>query len=187
MPRLTRDRWIEEGLSALRAEGPAALAADRLARRLEVSRGSFYWHFKSAADFAAAVLGEWEQRWTTRIIETVGQSGGDPRARLQALIARTGGSGEDASLYGAAKIMALRDPALATLLRRVDRRRTRFVADLLVAGGVPEAIALLRARIVYAWAMGQMLTTDGEADPAIAAALSDFAFSRPAGMSSPSG
>jgi len=174
--RLTRERWTEAGLEALGEDGPAGLAADRLARKLGVSRGSFYWHFKDAADFEAAVLGEWEQRWTQRIIAAVEAGGGEPQARLAALIAQTGGG--DASLYGAAKRMAKRNPALAELLGRVDDRRVRFVAELIAAGGLDEAEALLRARIVYAWAMGQMLIGDGggPVDPTLAARLADFAF-----------
>ena len=71
MARLTRERWVEEGLLALQADGPAALAADRMAKRLGVSRGSFYWHFANAVDFEAAVLAGWEDRWTNRIIAAV--------------------------------------------------------------------------------------------------------------------
>jgi AcrR family transcriptional regulator len=177
--RLTRLRWIEEGLSALRSEGPAALAADRLARKLGVSRGSFYWHFASAPDFEAAVLGEWAERWTGRIVAAVEAGADDPRERLRSLIEKTGG--EDASLYAAAKLMARRHPELAAIMGRVDESRTGFVAGLLISGGVDRGAAQLRARIVYAWAMGQMLIGDGgtSADPALAACLTDFAFGPP--------
>ncbi len=155
MPRLTRARWIEAGLEALRTDGPAALAADPMARQLGVSRGSFYWHFKSALDFHAAVLGAWEEQWTNRIIAGVEQTPGGPTQRLLALIRKTGG--QDASVYASAKRMARLHPELEQLMTRVDKHRVQFVESLLVAGGVPASAAAPRARIIDAWAMGQML------------------------------
>jgi len=44
--RLTRDIWIDAGLKALVSDGPAALAAEPMARRMKTTKGSFYWHFK---------------------------------------------------------------------------------------------------------------------------------------------
>jgi AcrR family transcriptional regulator len=176
MPRLTRERWIEEGLLALQEDGPAALAADRLARRLGVSRGSFYWHFANAVDFEAAVLGAWEERWTSRIIAAVQAVAGSPRERLLALIGKTGG--QDAGLYTSAKRMARRHPEFDAIMRRIDERRIAFVAGLLGEGGVRPERAARRATIIYSWAMGQMLVSSEEAVPAeTAATLADFAFS----------
>ena len=108
MVRLTRARWLEEGLTVLQEDGPAALAADRMAKRLGVSRGSFYWHFANAMDFAAAVLAEWEDRWTNQIIAAIEAVGGKPQQRLFALIEKTGG--QDASIYASAKRMARQHP-----------------------------------------------------------------------------
>lgn len=179
MSRLTRARWVEEGLAALQADGPAALAADRMAKRLGVSRGSLYWHFTNAVDFEAAVLAAWEDRWTHRIIAAVEGVTGTPRARLLALIEKTGG--QDASLYASAKRMTRPHPDLQEAMQRIDAHRIAFVAGLLAEGGVPPAVAALRARIIYAWAMGQMLVSGDEQVPADAAAgLADFGFA-PAG------
>ena len=175
MSRLTRDRWVEEGLLALQADGPAALAADRMARRLGVSRGSFYWHFANMVDFEAAVLAAWEDRWTNRIIAAVQSVAGTPRDRLLALIEKTGG--QDASLYASAKRMARDHPELRGVMERIDERRVAFVAGMLVEGGIASDAAARRARIVYAWAMGQMLVSGDEAVPAETAVdLVEFGF-----------
>ncbi|MGL4556031.1 MAG: TetR/AcrR family transcriptional regulator, partial [Afipia sp.] len=45
--RLTREQWIAHGLRTLARQGPAALKTGMLAEGLQVSRGSFYWHFNS--------------------------------------------------------------------------------------------------------------------------------------------
>ena len=147
-----------------------------MARKLGVSRGSFYWHFESALDFQAAVLGQWEEQWTRRIIAAVEQTAGGPQQRLQALIQKTGG--QDASVYASAKAMARLHPEFQSLMTRVDDRRISFVGSLLLEGGVPTKAARLRARVIYAWAMGQMLIS-GErriVPRAMADALVAFAF-----------
>jgi len=43
--RLGKADWLDAGLAALAAEGPAALRAEALARQLNTTKGSFYWHF----------------------------------------------------------------------------------------------------------------------------------------------
>jgi AcrR family transcriptional regulator len=172
--RLTRAHWIEEGLEVLRQEGPAGLAAERMAKRLGVSRGSFYWHFANALEFEAAVLVEWEERWTTRIIANANR-GGAPRQKLQRLIELTGGL--DATVYSSVKKMAQGHPELSDLLRRVDERRIAFVTAILEDAGIDKPTALLRAQIIYAWAMGQMLISpEGLAvSSEVAACITGFA------------
>ena len=43
--RLSADDWIQAGFALLAEGGPNALRLDRLCERLEVTKGSFYWHF----------------------------------------------------------------------------------------------------------------------------------------------
>lgn len=57
---LGREDWVLAGLEALAAGGPAALKVEATARRLGVSKGSFYWHFRHRADWRDALLGYWE-------------------------------------------------------------------------------------------------------------------------------
>ena len=174
--RLTRERWVEEGLRVLRDEGPLALAADRLAKRLKVSRGSFYWHFHNVAEFEAAILTSWEERWTKRIIAATRSSGGTPRQQLASLIAQT--AGLDAEVYLSAKRLARRHPEHAEIMHRVDESRLSFVTGMLQAGGLSKAAARNRASVIYAWAMGQMLTGagNGSIPRPIVQTLIDFAF-----------
>ena len=48
--RLTREAWLAKALDIL-AENPEHLRIDELAERLDVSKGSFYWHFKNRSEF----------------------------------------------------------------------------------------------------------------------------------------
>ena len=46
-------------MEALIEEGPAGLPIVRLARRLGVMSGSFYWHFRNRNDFRDRLLARW--------------------------------------------------------------------------------------------------------------------------------
>jgi AcrR family transcriptional regulator len=57
--RLSVDDWIQAGFAILAEEGIKALKIDRLCRRLEVTKGSFYWHFTDIAGYRAALVQAW--------------------------------------------------------------------------------------------------------------------------------
>jgi AcrR family transcriptional regulator len=54
-----REDWILKALDVLRKEGLAGVRAERLARDLNVTKGSFYHHFKNLADLQEAILDYW--------------------------------------------------------------------------------------------------------------------------------
>src|SRR5215471_4813998 len=66
--RLTAQDWIDFALATLAREGFQALKADVLARKLGVSRGSFYWHFPELGTFHVRVIEHWRQTATEAII-----------------------------------------------------------------------------------------------------------------------
>src|SRR5215472_5079767 len=69
--RLTAQDWIDFGLAALARNGADALKADVLARKLKVSRGSFYWHFADLEAFHARVIEQWKKVATEAIITDI--------------------------------------------------------------------------------------------------------------------
>ncbi|AWD20722.1 hypothetical protein B6K69_02825 [Fuscovulum blasticum] len=58
--QLGREDWIEAGLELLARGGPSALRVGAAARRLAVTRGSFYCHFRDRAAWRDALLAYWE-------------------------------------------------------------------------------------------------------------------------------
>ena len=54
--RLTRTAWLDHGLRMLARQGATALKVGDLAAGLNVSRGSFYWHFKDIGEFRLQLL-----------------------------------------------------------------------------------------------------------------------------------
>ena len=146
--RLTAQDWIEFGLTTLAHEGVEALKADLLARKLGVSRGSFYWHFSDLDAFHARVIEQWRQAATEAIIADL-ERYDSSEARLDVLARR--GFGHDAVLEIRMRSWADRSAEAARVLRDVDRRRQAYMQQILTDAGVEPSLAATRAQLLY-WA-----------------------------------
>ena len=123
MKKLTRDDWIEAGLKTLDLEGYTAISGERLARRLNVTRGSFYHHFRSREDFIRALLSTWEEDYTARMLEYAAQGQGpvDVLRRYMHIAAD-----KQPNREVAIRAWALHDPLVAEYQVRVDATRQAF-------------------------------------------------------------
>ena len=84
MTTLSRDDYFKVGLQLLADAGIGAVTIANVCARLNVSKGSFYHHFKSAQDLQEKMLGYWEDIYGRARLERL--EGLDSRARLEALI-----------------------------------------------------------------------------------------------------
>jgi AcrR family transcriptional regulator len=57
--QLTADDWIQAGFKVLADGGPDALRVGRLCEQLDVTKGSFYWHFTDIGEYRSALAGTW--------------------------------------------------------------------------------------------------------------------------------
>ena len=146
--RLTREQWIAHGLRTLAREGESALKTGMLAEGLQVSRGSFYWHFESIAAFRSQLLETWQERATDDVIREIDSSLVGP-ARLTYLMKLA--FDEDRSLDRAFRAWATNDAEAATVVATVDARRVAYIAKLLSESGVDAKKSMPRAEFIY-WA-----------------------------------
>src|SRR3546814_7811782 len=84
---LTADCWAEAALDAIAGGGLDAVAVEPLARRLGVTKGSFYWHFANRDALLRAALQRWEQTETDDIVARIGPES-DPYVRIVKLLSR---------------------------------------------------------------------------------------------------
>jgi AcrR family transcriptional regulator len=146
--RLSAQDWIEFALTTLAREGFQALKADVLARKLGVSRGSFYWHFPELRTFHVRVIAHWRERSTDAIIAGLDQHG-DPARRLDALFRNA--FGHSALMEVRMRVWADENPDAAKALREIDGKRRAYIERQLEAAGVPPALAATRTQLIY-WA-----------------------------------
>ncbi len=145
MPRYDRERWLEAALNALAEEGGARLRIDALAKRLGVTKGSFYHHFRDRNDFVSAVADYWADAYTDAVIAHVEEVGGDGRKRMQTLI-ETIQAGEYDRYDIAFRSWAAQDSEVAERVRRVDEHRYEFVRRMFSEMGFEGAELETRVR-----------------------------------------
>jgi AcrR family transcriptional regulator len=61
-PQLTRDNWLDAAAGEVAAGGFGNLRVLTLSKKLNVTRGSFYWHFKDHEDLVTSFLNRWRDR-----------------------------------------------------------------------------------------------------------------------------
>ncbi len=156
--KLTREDWLQHGMKTLAEEGFNALKADLLAKSLQVSRGSFYWHFRDLEEFHQALLDEWHKRATQQVIEWLEQTASGPD-RLALLMRRAWSVSNRTER--AVRAWATHSPEIAVRLAAVDKQRIDYIASLLKSAGLTARQARARATFVASAYLGRMVLGEG--------------------------
>jgi AcrR family transcriptional regulator len=152
--RLTAQDWLDFALVTLARDGFEALKADVLARKLRVSRGSFYWHFTDLAAFHAAVIARWKEVATEAIIADI-ERHEDAGERLAALLHHA--FGQRNALELRMRAWADTDADAARAIDEIDARRRRYIEQLLRNAGIEPTLAAARTKILYWTYLGAAL------------------------------
>jgi AcrR family transcriptional regulator len=144
--QLSAEDWLDLGLKVLARHGFAALKAEKLAKMMGVSRGSFYWHFADIGAYHAAILKHWREVAAEQVIadlETT-DSGEDSLARLLSRV-----FSERLALEKAVRSWATSDAAARAAVQAIDRRRLDYLEAMLQRSGLAREVAQARAQILY--------------------------------------
>ncbi|TXH74672.1 MAG: TetR/AcrR family transcriptional regulator [Lysobacteraceae bacterium] len=150
--RLSAEDWAQAALDLISEQGVAAVAVEPLARRLGVTKGSFYWHFPSRDALLSAALERWEvveQETVFGKLEAIS----DPRQRLRALFQTVAHEVKSHKIYSEL-LKALDHPAVGPVIGRVSQRRLDYLAASFRQAGMTRVEAQHRARLAYAAYVG---------------------------------
>lgn len=149
--RLTASDWERTALEAIAEGGTAAVAVEPLARRLGVTKGSFYWHFPNREALVAAAVTRWEQDQLTDLgnADTT-----DPATQLQTLASKALKLLGHPTVQRRLTAEADRDTHIAGALARVTHARIKRIEAIYAAFGLPPGEARARAAVAYAAVLG---------------------------------
>lgn len=150
--RLSAKDWELAALESIAEQGVRALAVEALARKLGVTKGSFYWHFRNREALLTAALERWEHHGAAEVIVPIERIA-DPRQRLPALFRRVSHQLQTHRVY-AALLKALDDPHVVAVMARASKRRMQFLTTIYREAGLTPPAALNRARLTYAAYVG---------------------------------
>jgi AcrR family transcriptional regulator len=152
--RLGREDWIRAALDAIAAGGLAAVAVEPLARRLGVTKGSFYAHFSSRDELIEAALESWERSHAQDQLEQC-KAIDDPAERVATVLrvatefSQSGAPSVHARLMG-----ELDDDRVRAAVARVTSARLERLASSYRELGLSDSLAADRARLAYATYIG---------------------------------
>ena len=164
-PRVVLDResWIKGAVAILAEHGVERLRVEVLAKRLGVTKGSFYWHFKDRRDLQDAVLDLWKDGRIRDIRkQTQAQPGGEAAALLHTIeVYASARNRKGIAIEGAVRDWARRDPQAAAVVEEVDAERLACACRLFLACGIKEEEAQARSLLLYAYVFGVSLMRPG--------------------------
>jgi AcrR family transcriptional regulator len=152
--RLTKEEWLRGALNVLAREGGARLHIDNLCRKMKVTKGSFYWHFRNRDDFITHLL-DYYLRFTNRsVFDAVGHMMDDPRSCLRTTleIVQTKQLGRYEVLM---RSWAAHDRRIARVIREGERQRMKFVKGLFRQLGFRGAELEDRTRLFVVYQRGE--------------------------------
>jgi AcrR family transcriptional regulator len=131
------------------ARGVERVRVDALARSLKITRGSFYWHFPNRKTLLDGLLEDWSVRNTAPFLAAAAQRR-SAEERFRAIVDIWLDESEYDPAYDAAvREWARTSARVASIVRRVDRRRLDLLAKICADLGYDPLEAEIRARITY--------------------------------------
>jgi AcrR family transcriptional regulator len=147
---LGRDAWLVAARQALIEEGTAGVEVNKLAKRLGVSRGGFYWFFKSRTELLDALIRYWADSGTTlfeKILEHRGNEGMDQYQALSELWLEE--KDYDPAWDGAIRDWARTSESVRKIVSAVDQQRIAIFEKMFHNMGYKGTEAHVRARVLY--------------------------------------
>ncbi len=148
-PQLQRDDWIAAGLEELVVSGIEAVQITVLAKRLKVTRGSFYWHFDNREALLEALLEEWRARNSGVMLEALDQATTLENGILELFAIWIDHVRFDPRLDQAVRDWARRDDALRSVVQKEDESRVLAIAAFFERQAFEPTEAFIRARVIY--------------------------------------
>lgn len=150
--RLSAEDWAQAALDLIAEQGVAAVAVEPLARRLGVTKGSFYWHFPSRDALLHAALERWEAVEQETVFGSL-EAVSDPRERLRSLFKLVAHEVKPHVIYSEL-LKALDHPVVKPVIERVSQRRLDYLTASFRQAGLGRVDAQNRARLAYAAYVG---------------------------------
>jgi len=149
---LTATDWERAALELIAERGVQALAIEPLARRMGITKGSFYWHFASREALLEQALRRWEEHDSRNLNKSLGEID-DPRERLVSFFRRVGKEKLTHEVYSAL-CAAAGHPQVEPVLERVAERRMHHLSAAFRELGMAPEHARHQARLTYSVYLG---------------------------------
>lgn len=163
--------WEREALDLIAQQGVPALAVEPLARRMGVTKGSFYWHFSGREQLLDQALARWEEHDMRNLNQALGEID-LPRDRLVSFFRRVGKEKLTHEVYSSL-CAAAGHPQVEPVLERVAERRMEHLCAAFEELGMDKQIASHQARLTYSVYLGFLQLQQQHQTPSLSSGAFD--------------
>jgi AcrR family transcriptional regulator len=149
---LSAEDWEKQALDLIAEQGVQSVAVEPLARRMGITKGSFYWHFSSREALLEQALKRWEEHDSRNLNKALGEID-HPRDRLESFFRRVGREKLTHEVYSEL-CAAAGHPQVEPVLERVAQRRMAHLCAAFEELGMDQALARNQARLTYSVYLG---------------------------------
>jgi AcrR family transcriptional regulator len=148
--QLGKEDWIRVAKTILIKHGIAEVKIEKIAAKLKVTIGSFYWHFKGRAELHDAIIADWLATNTKPLEEAVQRAGDDPRHQYLAffgvwVLERN----FDPAYDNAVRVWSHSSPHVSGIVTKVEAERIEILHGIMKRFGYDKPEAMMRARVTY--------------------------------------
>jgi AcrR family transcriptional regulator len=148
--RGSQEGWLEAAYDSLLKSGVASVKILPLAKKLGLSRTSFYWFFKDREELLAALVARWREKNTGNIVnQSEAYAESLAEAMLNVFDCWLNADLFDARFEFAIRSWALESPEILDEVQTADQVRLEALKRLFVRFGHSETTADVRARTTY--------------------------------------
>jgi AcrR family transcriptional regulator len=184
-PTLDRNAWIEFATNVLAEEGVDGLRIEVLARKLNVTKGSFYWHFKDRQALLNAVITAWRDARVADVEQQVAIPASEANAQIRRIMDHYANHPNPQRMRTelALRDWARRSPQVAAAVETVDQARLQNATRLFSLAGYTDEEAHTRALLMFTHVFGlSMMMFEASISSTIAqrhSSIADLITSRP--------
>lgn len=161
--RGSSDVWLGAAYDALLETGVDGVKIQPLAKRLNLSRTSFYWFFKDRQELLDALIAQWRDKNTGNLIkQTEAYAETITEAMLNIIDCWLMPELFDAKFEFAVRSWSAQSPEVLAEIEHADQQRLDALAQLFARFGLDEAMADVRARTLYLVQIGYISMQSSE-------------------------
>ncbi len=157
---LTPQAWTDAATEVLVDQGIDHVRVDVLAKQLQVTRGSFYWHFRDREELLRSVLRAWREAATVQLTARLESAHTEARQQLRDVLSlplRGRSAVRAARIELAIRAWARRDELARHAVDEADASRIGYIAQVFSSLGFGVVEARSRAFLLYAFVVGESL------------------------------
>ena len=148
--RGSQEGWLEAAYEALLESGVESVKILPLAKRLNLSRTSFYWFFKDREELLVALLARWREKNTGNLVkQSEAYAESLAEAMLNVFDCWLNKELFDAQFEFAVRSWALQSPDILAEVHAADQARMEAIGRMFMRFGYEAAQADVRARTTY--------------------------------------